>query len=371
MKYIERWALMRSSRTENLSEHAMEVAMIAHALCIIGNVRFQKHLDAERAATIGLFHDASETITGDMPTPVKYSSDEIRCAYKQVEAIAAERLLSRLPEDLRPVYRSILLPAEHDSDQDSRYLLRLVKAADKISALIKCIEEETTGNTEFRTAKKHTAGDPRDGRDSSRVDCFTREFLLPTEKRWTNFHDGRSELTREEMKRALRLYAVTDRRWLKAGEGLSDVLEPVLKSGVTMVQLREKELSDEAFLREAAVITALCRSYRVPCIINDRVDIALAVGADGVHVGQSDIRGRDIRALIGPERILGITAKTLEQAKAAEIAGADYIGTGAVFGSSTKSDALAISPTGFDPLQNPYQSRSLPSAALIPATFSA
>lgn len=151
-------------------------------------------------------------------------------------------------------------------------------------------------------------------------------------------------MTREEMKRALRLYAVTDRRWLKAGEGLSDVLEPVLKSGVTMVQLREKELSDEAFLREAAVITALCRSYRVSCIINDRVDIALAVGADGVHVGQSDIRGRDIRALIGPERILGITAKTLEQAKAAEIAGADYIGTGAVFGSSTKSDALAISP---------------------------
>lgn len=151
-------------------------------------------------------------------------------------------------------------------------------------------------------------------------------------------------MTREEMKRALRLYAVTDRRWLKAGEDLSDVLEPVLKSGVTMVQLREKELSDEAFLREAAAITALCRSYRIPCIINDRVDIALAVGADGVHVGQSDIWGRDIRALIGPERILGITAKTLEQAKAAEIAGADYIGTGAVFGSSTKSDTLAISP---------------------------
>lgn len=178
MKYIERWALMRSSRTENLSEHAMEVAMIAHALCIIGNVRFQKHLDAERAATIGLFHDASETITGDMPTPVKYSSDEIRCAYKQVEAIAAERLLSRLPEDLRPVYRSILLPAEHDSDQDSRYLLRLVKAADKISALIKCIEEETTGNTEFRTAKKSIQQAIREMAETlPEVDCFTREFL--------------------------------------------------------------------------------------------------------------------------------------------------------------------------------------------------
>ena len=107
MKYIERWALMRSSRPENLSEHAMEVAMIAHALCTIGNVRYGKQLDADRAAVIGLFHDASEIITGDMPTPVKYYSETIREAYKEVETVAEQRLLSRLPEDLRPVYRDI------------------------------------------------------------------------------------------------------------------------------------------------------------------------------------------------------------------------------------------------------------------------
>ena len=160
MKYIERWALMRSSRPENLSEHAMEVAMIAHALCTIGNVRYGKQLDADRAAVIGLFHDASEIITGDMPTPVKYYSETIREAYKEVETVAEQRLLSRLPEDLRPVYRDIFgkdpfsEEAAPEEKEKEAYLRRLVKAADKLSALIKCIEEENAGNTEFRTAKK-------------------------------------------------------------------------------------------------------------------------------------------------------------------------------------------------------------------------
>ena len=160
MKYIERWALMRSSRPENLSEHAMEVAMIAHALCTIGNVRYGKQLDADRAAVIGLFHDASEIITGDMPTPVKYYSETIREAYKEVEAVAEQRLLSRLPEDLRPVYQDIFgqgqssAEAAPEEKEKEAYLRRLVKAADKLSALIKCIEEENAGNTEFRTAKK-------------------------------------------------------------------------------------------------------------------------------------------------------------------------------------------------------------------------
>ena len=160
MKYIERWALMRSSRPENLSEHAMEVAMIAHALCIIGNVRYGKRLDADRAAVIGLFHDASEIITGDMPTPVKYYSETIREAYKEVETVAEQRLLSRLPEDLRPVYRDIFGQgqssgeAAQEEKEKEAYLRRLVKAADKLSALIKCIEEENAGNTEFRTAKR-------------------------------------------------------------------------------------------------------------------------------------------------------------------------------------------------------------------------
>ena len=170
MKYIERWALMRSSRPENLSEHAMEVAMIAHALCTIGNIRCGKNLNADRAAVIGLFHDASEIITGDMPTPVKYYSETIRDAYKEVEAVAEDRLLSRLPEDLRPVYQDVfgrktspapdavpasdVVSAPDAALLSGQYLRRLVKAADKLSALIKCIEEENAGNTEFRTAKK-------------------------------------------------------------------------------------------------------------------------------------------------------------------------------------------------------------------------
>ena len=101
MKYIERWALMRSSRPENLSEHAMEVAMIAHALCTIGNIRYGRQLNAERAALIGLYHDASEIITGDMPTPVKYYNRDLKSAYKEVERIAENRLVALLPEDRR------------------------------------------------------------------------------------------------------------------------------------------------------------------------------------------------------------------------------------------------------------------------------
>ncbi|MBP3218788.1 MAG: 5'-deoxynucleotidase [Lachnospiraceae bacterium] len=176
MKYIDRWQLMRNSREENLCEHSMEVGMIAHALCVIGNVRYGKNLDADRAAVIGLYHDASEIITGDMPTPVKYYGDEIRTAYKKVEAVAENRLLDKLPEDLAPVYRSIFGtpdpqaelsdadyeekenpdPAAAEAAESERYMRRLVKAADKLSALIKCMDETAAGNTEFRTAMQST-----------------------------------------------------------------------------------------------------------------------------------------------------------------------------------------------------------------------
>ena len=152
MKYIERWALMRSSRPENLSEHSLEVAAIAHVLCTIGNLRYGRHLDADRAAMLGLYHDATEIITGDMPTPVKYHSRLIREAYQDVEEAAAVRLLSLLPDDLRETYREILLPGKSPNAQTEEYLRRLVKAADTLSALIKCIEEENAGNREFRTA---------------------------------------------------------------------------------------------------------------------------------------------------------------------------------------------------------------------------
>ncbi len=155
MKYIERWSLMRSARPENLSEHSLEVAMIAHMLASIGNVRHGRSLDADRAAVIALYHDASEIITGDMPTPVKYANGEIRNAYKDVEAQAEKTLLDTLPDDLRPTYESIFF-APADADEDELYLRRLVKAADKISALIKCVDEARSGNTEFASAEKST-----------------------------------------------------------------------------------------------------------------------------------------------------------------------------------------------------------------------
>ena len=151
MKYIERWALMRNSRAENLSEHSLEVAMIAHALCVIGNVRHGKNLDADKAALIGLYHDSSEIITGDMPTPVKYYNEGIQSAYKEVEAIAEKKLLNELPNDLRPEFEKLY---RAEPTEDDRYMRRLVKAADKLSAYIKCIEEENSGNREFRSAKK-------------------------------------------------------------------------------------------------------------------------------------------------------------------------------------------------------------------------
>lgn len=144
MKYIRRWALMRNEHSENLCEHSFEVAVIAHALAVIGNKRFGKRLNGERAALLGLYHDAPETLTGDMPTPVKYYSDEVRQAYKTVEENAGKSLLSMLPEDFREEYSSAFIPEEGDTE-----LWRLVKAADKISALIKCIEEKKAGNSEF------------------------------------------------------------------------------------------------------------------------------------------------------------------------------------------------------------------------------
>lgn len=149
LKYIERWALMRSSTPENLAEHSLEVAMIAHALCVLGNVRYGRALNAERAALVGMYHDASEIITGDMPTPVKYFNAEIRAAYGKVEAAAQERLLNALPDDLRPTYEDVFVG-------EGSYERKLVKAADKISALIKCVDEEHAGNAEFATAAQST-----------------------------------------------------------------------------------------------------------------------------------------------------------------------------------------------------------------------
>jgi 5'-deoxynucleotidase len=149
MKYIERWALMRNSRPENVSEHTLEVSILAHALAVIGNKRLNKNLNGERAALIALFHDSTEIITGDMPTPIKYYNGNIQGAFKEIEAEAARRLLSMLPEDLKDEYETVFFPRKEEE-----YIWKLVKAADKLSALIKCIQEEKAGNTEFASAKE-------------------------------------------------------------------------------------------------------------------------------------------------------------------------------------------------------------------------
>ena len=147
------------------------------------------------------------------------------------------------------------------------------------------------------------------------------------------------KFTKDEIRKGMLLYAVTDQSWLKEGQTLLSVCEDVLVNGATFLQIREKDLDAGSFEAEAASLKALCARYGVPYVVNDSVEIALAIDADGVHVGQSDIRGRDIRKLMGPDKILGISAGTVEEAVAAENAGADYIGVGAVFGTSTKKNA--------------------------------
>lgn len=176
MKYIERWALMRNSEKENISEHSLEVAMIAHALAVLGNQRLGKDYNPDRAALIGIYHDANEIITGDMPTPVKYSSIEMQNMFHGIEDCAAESLLAMLPEDMKETYRGIFFPPK-----DEEPLKRLVKAADKISALIKCIEEAKAGNREFDHARR-TIEEAIERMDVPEAHIFLEEFLPSYEK---------------------------------------------------------------------------------------------------------------------------------------------------------------------------------------------
>ena len=148
MKFINRWGLMRNTKNENICEHSLEVAFIAHALGIINNQEFGGSINAERLAILGMYHDVTEIVTGDMPTPVKYYNPIIRNAYKEVENVAKDALLSGLPEKMRKVYNSVLMESEQEEE-----LWKYVKAADKISALVKCIEEKRMGNTDFEKAE--------------------------------------------------------------------------------------------------------------------------------------------------------------------------------------------------------------------------
>ena len=148
MKNIYRWGLMRNTKQENLSEHSLEVAFIAHALAVIHNKRFGGNVDANKIAAAAMFHDTTEIITGDMPTPIKYYNPEIRAVYKQIESVAGKKLLGMLPDDLRDDFEEF-----YALDDQT---LRFVKAADKLSALIKCIEELNMGNREFSAAREAT-----------------------------------------------------------------------------------------------------------------------------------------------------------------------------------------------------------------------
>ena len=171
MKYINRWALMRNTCSENICEHSNDVSAIAHALAVIKNVRYGGELNCERAAFLGLYHDMPEIITGDMPTPVKYHSKDMREAFLSVENMASEKLLSMLPEDMRAYYREAFFPEAEDEE-----LWRIVKAADKISALIKCIEEEKAGNKEFCKALESTEKSISE-MNMPEADIFLKEFI--------------------------------------------------------------------------------------------------------------------------------------------------------------------------------------------------
>ncbi|MBR5424437.1 MAG: 5'-deoxynucleotidase [Clostridia bacterium] len=170
MKNMNRWALMRNVRSESLSSHSLEVAAIAHALALIGNRRLGKSYNADRAAVLGIYHDMPEILTGDMPTPVKYYNPEIRRAFGEIEQAAARSIADTLPEDLKADYAPLLDPDETEE------LYKLVKAADKISALIKCIEEKNSGNREFLTAERATLKALKK-LDCPEADIFIGEFL--------------------------------------------------------------------------------------------------------------------------------------------------------------------------------------------------
>ncbi len=151
LRYIKRWSLMRASDAENVAEHSYETAVLAYALAVIGNRICGKNLNAEKIASAALFHDFPEAITGDMPTPVKYKSEEMRAVFGRVEEESRERLLSMLPEELKEDFRPLLSMEEEDPET-----YRYIKAADKLSAYFKCLGESENGNREFLSAKEQT-----------------------------------------------------------------------------------------------------------------------------------------------------------------------------------------------------------------------
>jgi 5'-deoxynucleotidase len=171
MKFIQRWGLMHNVHDENIQEHSLQVAMIAHALGVIKNRIYEGHVNPERIAVLALYHDASEVITGDLPTPIKYFSPKIKTAYKEIEQIANERLFEMLPEELKAEFESIFFPLEEDSVH-----WQLIKAADKISAYLKCLEERKAGNQEFMRAEQMLRKAVKE-QDLPEVKYFVKHFI--------------------------------------------------------------------------------------------------------------------------------------------------------------------------------------------------
>lgn len=171
MKLIDRWALMKNTQKENVSEHTMEVAAIAHALAVIRNKKFGGDLNCERVALLALYHDMPEILTGDLPTPVKYRNEEIRDVYRSIENSACSTLLNMLPEEMQDMYEGCFFKKEEDE-----YLWKIVKAADKISALTKCIEERKAGNREFEFAEEASKNAIKN-MDMPEADYFLDTFI--------------------------------------------------------------------------------------------------------------------------------------------------------------------------------------------------
>ncbi len=170
MKFIKRWGLMHNTYPESVQEHSLRVAQIAHVLTVIRNRRFGGRLEPDRAALLALYHDATEVLTGDLPAPIKYSDPEIQSSYKAIESSAAERLLAMVPDDLRGDFEEVLIPRPVDAEH-----LVIVKAADKLCAYLKCLEELSAGNREFGAAEK-SLRKAVDDLDLREVDCFLETF---------------------------------------------------------------------------------------------------------------------------------------------------------------------------------------------------
>jgi 5'-deoxynucleotidase len=169
MKYIKRWSLMRSVREENIMEHSQQVAVIAHALALINNKIFGGNIDANKVVLLAQYHEVGEVITGDLPTPIKYFNPEIKCAYKDLEKNACEKILAMLPDSLKEEYREYVIADE----QSAEY--KMVKCADRLSAYLKCVEELNAGNSEFKKAKR-TIGNELKSLKSPEVDYYLKEF---------------------------------------------------------------------------------------------------------------------------------------------------------------------------------------------------